>query len=181
MPKTKDNFAKVADADDKITGDNFLSRWSRLKDEARAEKSGEEKTALDASATPKVATLGDADMPPLESLGENSDVRDFFSPGVSEELRRRALRKIFRLPRFNIRDGLDDYDDDFSTFIPLGDIITADMKNEIERLKEKVNADSDQLPKESAEEKASADSQGDSDSQGHSDSDSQDDSDSASN
>ena len=51
--------------------------------------------------------LSDADMEPIESLTENSDFSKFMSPGVSDELRNLALRKMFRAPIFNIRDGLD--------------------------------------------------------------------------
>ncbi|MCZ6732230.1 MAG: hypothetical protein O7B27_06725, partial [Gammaproteobacteria bacterium] len=36
-----------------------------------------------------------------------------------------------------IRDGLDDYDEDFTVFEPLGDTITADMRHQMEREKEK--------------------------------------------
>ena len=50
------------------------------------------------------------------------------SPGVSAPLRKSALRKLFSATGFNIRDGLDDYDDDFTNFAPLGDIVTSDMK-----------------------------------------------------
>ena len=63
--------------------------------------------------------LGDADMPPLDSLGPESDYSGFLSPGVSEELRRLALRKLFHSPLFNVTDGLDDYDDDFTSFAVL--------------------------------------------------------------
>lgn len=58
--------------------------------------------------------LTDDDMPSIESLHHDSDFHQFFSPGVSEELRKLALRKLFLLPEFNIRDGLNDYDEDFS-------------------------------------------------------------------
>ncbi len=81
-------------------------------------------------------------MPPVESLDEHSDYRGFLSPKVSEDLRRLALRKLFHLPMFNIRDGLDDYDEDFRTFEPLGNIVTADMRHRVEmeqrKLKEKL-------------------------------------------
>ncbi|MCB1806867.1 MAG: DUF3306 domain-containing protein, partial [Candidatus Competibacteraceae bacterium] len=73
--------------------------------------------------------LDDNDMPPLDSLGEKSDYRAFFAPKVSAELRRLALRKLFHSPKFNIRDGLDDFDDDYTYFEPLGDTVTADMKH----------------------------------------------------
>ena len=71
-------------------------------------------------------------MPPLDSLDEDSDYSGFLSSGVSEELRRRALRKLFSSAVFNIPDGLDDYDDDFTTFAALGDIVTADMRHQQE-------------------------------------------------
>ena len=88
----------------------------------------------DASEPPVVEekVLTDEDMPPLESLDENSDYSGFLSSGVSESLRRRALRKLFSSAVFNIPDGLDDYDDDFTSFAALGDIVTSDMKHQAE-------------------------------------------------
>jgi len=56
----------------------------------------------------------------------------FLSPGVSEGLRRRALRKLFMSAVFNVRDGLDDYDEDFTNFEALGDIVTSDMRHQAE-------------------------------------------------
>ena len=58
----------------------------------------------------------DSDLPPIESLRPGSDLGAFFSPEVSAELRKRALRAVFRQGRFNIRDGLDDYDEDYTAF-----------------------------------------------------------------
>ena len=112
-------------------GGGFARRWSRRK---RAARSGEEASAealpavleeapagaLDAPAEPApVVELTDADMPPLDSLDEDSDYAGFLSPKVSEELRRAALRKLFSSALFNRVDGLDDYDEDFSSFEPL--------------------------------------------------------------
>ena len=79
----------------------------------------------------------DADMPPIESLDENSDYSQFLSPKVSQTLRSVALRKLFHMAGFNVRDGLDDYDEDFTHFEPLGNTITADMRYRMEREKEK--------------------------------------------
>ena len=76
--------------------------------------------------------LTDEDMPSLESLDDNSDYSGFLSPGVSERLRRRALRKLFTSAVFNVPDGLDDYDDDFTSFEALGDIVTSDMRHQAE-------------------------------------------------
>lgn len=105
--------------------EGFLSRWSRRKSEARQPAppapepaAGQAPGAAPPGGEPE-RVLTDADMPPLDSLGPDSDYSPFWSPGVSEELRRVALRKLFGSPQFNIRDGLDDYDDDYTIFEPL--------------------------------------------------------------
>ena len=135
-----------------------LRRWARRKREAaREQQAAVEARRGNASAgapdacrpagmpdahrpdgeTPEAAVveervLTDEDMPPLESLDEGSDYSGFLSPGVSEGLRRRALRKLFMSATFNVPDGLDDYDDDFTSFQALGDILTSDMKHQAE-------------------------------------------------
>jgi len=73
-------------------------------------------------------------LPDIDLLDENSDYSAFLAPGADADLRRRALRKLFSSPKFNAFDGLDTYRDDFTTFPPLADVITVDMKFEAERL-----------------------------------------------
>ncbi len=117
----------------------FVSRWSRLKHEAQQdiEHTATDNTSLattvsDGEAEPPVKILTDEDMPDIASLRDDSDYTDFLSPGVSDALRNLALRKLFRSEVFNICDGLDDYDDDYTQFEKLGDIVTSDMKHQIE-------------------------------------------------
>jgi hypothetical protein len=76
-----------------------------------------------------IPPLTDEDMPPLESLSEESDFSQFFSSGVSDELRNLALRRLFNLPQFNIRDGLNDYDEDFSKMPALAQEVAAKMRS----------------------------------------------------
>ena len=126
-----------------------LRRWSRRRREvAREEQAAAEarragtpqgspdvRDSGDGASGPAVEeaeVLTDEDMPPLDSLGEDSDYSGFLSPGVTEGLRRRALRKLFTSAVFNVPDGLDDYDDDFTSFQALGDIVTSDMKHQAE-------------------------------------------------
>ncbi|MGB0865948.1 MAG: DUF3306 domain-containing protein [Granulosicoccaceae bacterium] len=99
--------------------------------------------------------LTDADMPPVSSLNAESDFSGFLSPGVSEELRKLALRKMFSLPSFKARDGLDDYDDDFTVFEPLGDTVTNDpWTTRQKRLaEEREAAESEQSEMKSAEQR----------------------------
>lgn len=124
--------------------ESMLRRWSRRKQEfAQQAPAVEQELPLDTEASlGTIATseteaeskpaLTDADMPPIESLNENSDYSGFMSEGVSDELRNLALRKLFKAPVFNIRDGLDEYDEDYTYFEKLGDIVTSDMKHHIE-------------------------------------------------
>lgn len=118
----------------KVEDENFLSRWSRRKREAQqieepVVSAGEAVT--EPEVTDRLPT--DADMPPLESLSEDSDYSGFLSPKVSEALRKQALRKLFHSAGINVRDGLDDYDEDFTEFAELGDIVTADLKHRMDR------------------------------------------------
>ncbi|HWJ07575.1 MAG TPA: DUF3306 domain-containing protein [Steroidobacteraceae bacterium] len=137
--------------------ESFLSRWSRRKTEARREPApAVEPTpaAVPASREPlpaavpassamaaQVAAAAPASEPPpvvplpdLATLGEDSDYSAFLSPGVDASLRRLALRKLFSSPKFNVFDGLDTYRDDYTSFPALGDVVTADMRHQIERL-----------------------------------------------
>ena len=118
---------------------NFVTRWSRLKREAKhnIESTVTTDTVVEAnqvdgkSETP-VKMLTDEDMPDITLMTDDSDYTDFLSPGVSEALKKLALRKLFHSEVFNIRDGLDEYDDDFTQFEKLGDIVTSDMRHQVE-------------------------------------------------
>ena len=139
--------------DDTDSGDGFLTRWSKLKDQSgkvEIPEPPEQQIQGQPETGGEEPVKRDEDMPPIDSLDENSDVRDFFSPGVSEALRKAALRKFFHSPGFNIVDGLDDYDDDFRSFQALGDIITADMRHQME-LKEQRQREMEEATEETTE------------------------------
>ena len=111
--------------------DDFIGRWSSRKLESQQEITAPD-IKLPESISAEADYPTDEDMPPIESLSERSDYSPFLSPRVSEHLRQLALRKLFRVPAFNLRDGLDDYDDDFTAFVALGDIVTADLRHRLE-------------------------------------------------
>lgn len=121
---------------------HFLTRWSERKagnarrqgtQENLVAKVTEEMAPPLSPALKEVEEKTDTDMPPIESLDANSDYMQFLSPKVSERLRRAALRKLFHLPQYNVMDGLDTYIADCRNYTPLGDIITADMRYQMER------------------------------------------------
>ena len=125
--------------------DSLLHRWSKQKAQAREELSKPE--AEEPVAESEVSESDgeeenqqteepkEIELPDLDSLGDDSDYSMFMSSEVDENLKKLALRKLFKAPFFNITDGLNDYDEDFTTFEALGDIVTSDMKFHQERKK----------------------------------------------
>ncbi len=138
-----------------MSGNNegFAARWSRRKQLVLEEEIKDKQldSETDAGATdseladdlPKELTaeeklaelnlLTDEDMPDIETLHEESDYSGFMSTGVSEGLRKMALSKLFHGKSYNIRDGLDEYDGDYTYFEKLDPTtITSDMHHMIE-------------------------------------------------
>ncbi len=129
--------------------EGFVSRWSRRKQQVAEEKIESEnidentsnvtKQDFESDIDPEILKaekiealnkLTDEDMPDIETLDEHSDFSGFMSTGVSEGLRRMALKKLFMGASYNIRDGLDEYDGDYTKFEKMPkDMITTDMKH----------------------------------------------------
>ena len=105
--------------------DGFVSRWSRLKrrPEPAEEIAARPEVPLE-EATPPAVTEAEAapdsdeivrNLPDIETLTKESDFTAFLQDGVPEELRKRALRHLWRLsPVFATLDGLNDYDLDYT-------------------------------------------------------------------
>jgi hypothetical protein len=105
-------------------GEEFLSRWSRLKEQSRKPPETETRPATpagDPQAPPPA-------LPPLDVLTYDSDLRGFFHPKVDEVLKRSALKKLFADPYFNVMDGLDVYIDDYSKPDPLPAAMLAQLR-----------------------------------------------------
>jgi hypothetical protein len=112
----------------------FLERWARMKARANAESQAATPPAVQPPPAPEAATDSPVlPLPDLDLLDGESDYSAFLQPGVDLLLRRRALRKLFHSPKFNVLDGLDDYMGDFTNFEKLGDLVTADMRHQLER------------------------------------------------
>lgn len=161
--------------------EGFLQRWSRRKQDALREESEaepvdpveneESEVAADLSLHDEddAVTIeaseaadaevdepeppGDEDMPPLESLDQGGSIKPFMSPRVSDGLRRAALRRLFRQPKYNVVDMLDDYAEDYSKPVALGNIVTADMRYRAEQAAKRMA----RIYKESTSEQESTD------------------------
>ena len=122
------------DVGDPETGDSGTSTAARPTPDAAAGAGREEGAGSDDESAPTERPITDADLPDLAELDEDSDYSMFMAAGVSPDKRRAALRQLFRSPKFNVIDGLDDYCEDYTKFDPLGSIVTAEMRHHAERL-----------------------------------------------
>ena len=154
MSKAADEHQNQAD-----DSQGFLSRWSKCKLQSQSKHNNESNLAtaeinsvaessdqpfeqireqgiedrnLLSATNEEQIVLCDKDMPDLNKLNEDSDYSGFLSPGVSDKLRKLALHQLFHGQSFNVCDGLDDYDEEFTSFESLGDIVTADMRFQME-------------------------------------------------
>lgn len=111
----------MADSDD-----SFVGRWARRKQSARARPAAprpdraQDLAAATEGAEPATADAAESNdlvaaLPDIDTLTEESDFTVFLQEGVPEALRRKALRRLWRLnPVFANLDGLNDYDEDFT-------------------------------------------------------------------
>lgn len=146
---------------DAVLGEGRLARWSRLKQGARGrgaaapvaepvdahvqvaavhpDRPGEAKGMFledplggpGRYLTPEEEAIT-RELPSLESLTAESDFSAFMNPKVPDFLQRAALKQLWKSnPFFNFRDGLNEYDDDY-TLEPLINAAT-DTKYHAER------------------------------------------------
>jgi hypothetical protein len=158
------------DADTGASG--FLARWSARK-RAGVPVDDVQRNAAAALDVQRTETgkpgkvLTDQDMPPLESLDEGSDYSGFLSPGVSDALQRLALRKLFSAARFQVRDGLDDYDTDYNRLLPLPRVLAGvsqdALTQQLQRAGEKLSSQAHQAGADAAAQRNRPDSEPDQD------------------
>ncbi|MBX9634154.1 MAG: DUF3306 domain-containing protein [Magnetospirillum sp.] len=95
-----------------MTG-NFLSRWSRLKTEAK--DSAPQPTAEPVADNPPQAEPPPLDLPPVETLTKDSDFSAFLQTGVPEAVKRAAMAKLWSSdPLFSQPEVFDLHMEDYS-------------------------------------------------------------------
>jgi hypothetical protein len=125
-----------------VSDENFLSRWSRRKQQEAAKKVGDAPGAAPAASDPRVPRPGDlrnaanaepghsrpsgapqdvtpafdlARLPDIDSITAETDITSFLQPGVPEELRHAAVRRAFAAdPKIWNYIERADYDWDFN-------------------------------------------------------------------
>ena len=115
----------------------FLSRWARRKEQVQSgvavlpeapipqpvlESIAVQEARVAAPAQPLVETEPAPPLPTLQDvalLTRESDYSRFVAPGVGNDVRNAAMKKLFADPHFNLMDGLDTYIDDYGKPDPL--------------------------------------------------------------
>ncbi len=129
---------------------SFFKRWSEHKSQAAIDKQTEVAvSSITENTTPITKnTTTQTDSPqlqhtlvePPETATESSHETTAHAPQempiaellvseVSENLKKAALRKLFLSQEFNVRDGLDDYDDDYHNLTPLSEKVAETLRN----------------------------------------------------
>lgn len=108
---------------------------------------------VDEEAPPAPGSL-DHTLPDPETLEAGSDFSAFMSPGVSSTLRRKALRQLWTTGDYNLRDGLNDYDQDFKAQLKP---MAAEMADKVRQWSKKVDDSLDELTSEEVPDSRPAD------------------------
>lgn len=87
----------------------------------------------------------DARLVDPDTLDPSSDFKAYLAPGISPELKRRALRRMFTASQYNVRDGLDDYDQDFTLMRDLSPEIASKLRSWMNELTEDTTTDVDDV------------------------------------
>ena len=158
---------------------NFFSRWSQRKLDESTDKALEaeqpvEETSV-TSSEPASQTLSSAEelapndptsIEPTDALEESADTKESASETTeelsmaqllvseaSESVKKAALRKLFLSEEFNVRDGLDDYDDDYSNLKSLSEGVAESLRDWV---KEKVEEETPSEQEQATENKEEA-------------------------
>ncbi|MCG9691787.1 DUF3306 domain-containing protein [Vibrio sp. Isolate22] len=151
---------------------NFFSRWSQRKLDESTDKALEaeqpvEETSV-TSSEPASQTLSSAEelapndptsIEPTDALEESADTKESASETTeelsmaqllvseaSESVKKAALRKLFLSEEFNVRDGLDDYDDDYSNLKSLSEGVAESLRDWVkEKVEEETPSEQEQV------------------------------------
>jgi len=108
---------------EKSASENFLSRWSRRKQQAETQPE------------PVTENVPVTEPPESTVVKDPAELPIWQREDVDPETKQQALRDLFRKPGFNKTDGLEEYENDYNyhAFAGLGSVVTHEMKRMLER------------------------------------------------
>jgi hypothetical protein len=109
--------------------ESVLSRWSRRKLDKQTVTEHQQTSPVPQTPEPvptaEQPIVDDAALPIWQQLNVDPDVK------------RSALAKLFRQPEFNVVDRMNEYDEDFTQFKGIGNIVTQQMKHMVRLAEQK--------------------------------------------
>ena len=112
--------------------EGFLSRWSRRKANESVEES--ESQAQHKTDEGKIESESDEAILPL-----------WQQKGIDPKHKQKALAALFKQAEFNDVDQMNEYDEDFTNFSRLGDVVTHEMKRMLRLAEEKTQLKLDNI------------------------------------
>jgi len=109
----------------------FLSRWSRKKSEDESVDQEKIKPIEESQPRENASELDEQSLP----LWQQKD--------IEPNEKRQALAALFKQPEFKEVDHMNEYDEDFTRFKGLGDLVTQEMKRMIRLAEEKTRPEPD--------------------------------------
>ena len=102
-----------------IQNDTFFARWSREK--INTLKKGERGTKNEGEPNEEF---------PVTDIPSSDPISKTAAPIIAKEKKEigeQVFKSLFQQQEFSLLDGLNEYDEDYTSFLPRGDLITQDM------------------------------------------------------
>ncbi|CZF77651.1 DUF3306 domain-containing protein [Grimontia marina] len=143
--------------------ESFLNRWSKRKQETQSENTDELTEENLAPETPEMEgdepslqddSLEDEapSMEDVEQLKAGDSASVFLAKGVASEVKKAALRKLFHSEAYNVLDGMNEYDLDYSNTPNLAADVAASLRKWTkEKLEEATQDEQENLPETSTD------------------------------
>lgn len=142
---------------------SFLSRWSQRKLEEQSEQQAEPEVSTDEGEQAELSAAEDdvVQDAPTDSLEPETEVKAetettadtedgelsisqlLANTEVDRAVKKAALRKLFMQPEFNVVDGLNDYDHDYSAVKPLATGVAETLRGWVKEIDEKLEPEED--------------------------------------
>lgn len=119
----------------------FLSRWSKRKltpedERVESEKKSELEQATHTDDTSKQVEKSDSEQQAEIPIWQQKDADPL--------LKKQALKDLFQQSEFGTLDGLNEYDEDYTSFTGLGKVVTREMKRMLELAEQKTRPEAEQ-------------------------------------
>ncbi|MEZ8039672.1 DUF3306 domain-containing protein [Vibrio sp. 1F263] len=138
---------QTLEAPELTSSDSSSSEISPAELSSEMEAAAPQSLESEASETNEDVHVADVQDPAPEA-SEDLSVAQLLVSEASESVKKAALRKLFLSEEFNVRDGLDDYDDDYSNLKSLSEGVAETLRDWV---KDKTEEDTVNEPEQAAD------------------------------